>query len=1491
MVSEKGDSLDGSGELTGSEDLPFRGPDTDNMREIARTLSDVSQRTGSATSKYGDYENPVGSNNPRLDPSSPEFDSEYFARNMFRLFRSDPERYPEAKLGVAFRNLEAHGVSQDVNYQVNSGNLPIWAFQQLVELVGGGRGTPVEILKQMDGCIKPGELCVVLGRPGAGCSTFLRTIATQTYGFSIGKESQISYMGLTPEEIHKTYRGEVTYCPESELHFPTLTVGDTLEFAARLKTPSNRIPGLSRNDYALLMRDVVMAMYGLSHTVNTRVGNDLVRGVSGGERKRVSIAELSLTGSSLQCWDNSTRGLDSATALEFIRTLRLQAETAQTTSLVAVYQASDEMYSLFDKTIVLYEGYEIFFGPISKAKQFFYDMGWQPKPRQSIPDFLTSLSQPSEREPREGFEDRVPSTAKEFYKLWKESNAYKECVSEADTFIEQYCRDSEATNQFELSLVKRKDKRLPRSVPYTVSWHMQIKELCIRGWKRMRGSPEMTLTTLFGQVIMAFVIASMFYNTTQQIPYTTGSFYSRTALIFFALLFNAFSSQLEIFAVFEARPVVQKHHMYAFYHPTVDALASILTESPARILTSLLFNVIIYFLGGLRREPGNFFFFLLMCFFCTLFMSHLFRTVAAVTNSVPEAMVPATVVLLAMTIFTGFVIPVNRMHGWCRWINYLDPLAYAYESLMTNEFHNYHYECSSFAPLSPSDGAQGRSFVCDTTGAQPGETTVLGDDYIGAQYEYYMAHQWRNIGIVIGFIFFLLGTYLLLIYVNPGARTKGEVLVFPYAALRRKMKESKAGKGSAKTDAGNVNAKEIERQQQEVANELLEASDDIFYWKDVCYDIKIKKEPRRLLNYVDGWVKPGTTTALMGATGAGKTTLLDTLANRVSMGVVHGQLYVNGVPRDNGFQRTTGYCMQQDLHLETATVREALEFSAVLRQPYSVPKAEKLKYVQNVLKILEMEPYADAVIGVPGSGLNVEQRKRLTIGVELAAKPKLLLFLDEPTSGLDSQTAWSICQLIKKLSNAGQAVLCTIHQPSALLLEQFDRLLFLAKGGKTVYFGDIGPGCSTLIDYFVSKGSQPCAPDANPAEWILDVVGAAPGSHALKDWPDEWLRSPERQAVRQEIDRLMKEFGASESNVNEDKESQHQYAAPFWVQYYLVLYRIFQQYWRTPSYIWAKLALNIFAGLFNGFVFFKADNSLQGMQNLMFSIFMFTVALPSVIQQYLPVYGQTRDLYEARERPSKIFSWQAFVLAILSAEIPWQLFIGTLSFLCWYYPAGLYANAEFADQKTERGGLTYFYILLFFLFAVTLGQLCAGALDDVDTATNIAMMLFTLTMLFSGVLATEETTPRFWIFMLRISPVRWWIGGMLALGIGNAKVQCADNELLTVYPPDGQSCASYLNSYFNQSTGYLASTGQDGSCKFCSVGLTNVYLSQFDISYHDRWRNLGFFWSYIAFNIIGMVILYWLARVPKKGSRKAKVTEKEVNVKDMALEEANAAQQ
>jgi ABC-type multidrug transport system ATPase subunit len=395
--------------------------------------------------------------------------------------------------------------------------------------------------------------------------------------------------------------------------------------------------------------------------------------------------------------------------------------------------------------------------------------------------------------------------------------------------------------------------------------------------------------------------------------------------------------------------------------------------------------------------------------------------------------------------------------------------------------------------------------------------------------------------------------------------SKGEVLVFPRGKMPAFVKNVR------KEDPEEVIASE----KGAVASEPRDSTativrqTSVFHWENVCYDIKIKGNKRRILDHVDGWVKPGTLTALMGVTGAGKTSLLDVLADRVTIGVVSGDMLVDGRLRDDSFQRKTGYVQQQDLHLETSTVREALVFSALLRQPATLSRQEKVAYVEEIIHMLGMEEYADAVVGVVGEGLNVEQRKRLTIAVELAAKPDLLLFFDEPTSGLDSQTAWSICTLMHNLADHGQAVLCTIHQPSAMLMQQFDRLLFLAKGGRTVYFGDLGPNMETLIKYFEDKGSPKCPRNANPAEWMLEVIGAAPGSHADRDWAEQWTNSAERAEVHRELAEMKKEL--SKKPVPVRAAGYGEFAMPIWYQFLVCSQRMFQQYWRSPSYLYAKV--------------------------------------------------------------------------------------------------------------------------------------------------------------------------------------------------------------------------------------------------------------------------------------------------------------------------------
>ena len=1249
---------------------------------------------------------------------------------------------------------------------------------------------------------------------------------------------------MTAKEMHTHHRGEAIYTAEVDTHFPQLSVGDTLTFAAHARAPRQLPPGVTKNSFANHLRDVVMAMFGIGHTINTRVGNEYIRGVSGGERKRVTIAEAALSNSPLQCWDNSTRGLDSANAIEFCKTLKLQAELFQNTACVSIYQAPQSAYDLFDKAIVLYEGRQIFFGKADEAKQYFINLGFECPARQTTPDFLTSMTSPLERIVRPGFEGKAPRTPDEFAAAWKNSTEYKALQVEIEEYKQTHPLNGPDADAFRASRKAQQAKQQRLKSPFTLSYVQQVKLCLWRGWRRLTGDPSLSLGALIANCIMALIISSVFYN----LQPTTASFYQRGALLFFACLMNAFASALEILTLYAQRPIVEKHARYALYHPSAEAVASMLCDMPYKLANTIVFNITLYFMTNLRREAGAFFFFLLMSFFTVLCMSMIFRTIASSSRTLSQAMVPAAIIILALIIFTGFVIPIDYMLGWCRWINYIDPVAYAFEALMVNEFHGRDFTCTQFvpSPLVPGYedvGAMNRA--CATIGSIAGFPSVNGDDYINSAFSYYNGHKWRNFGIVIVFTIGFLVCYIVAAENVAAAKSKGEVLVFRRGHKPASFKENKGDAESGGVPVAGPAAAAVAASDGNSSDGVIQRQTSVFHWNNVSYEVKVKNETRQILNNVDGWVKPGTLTALMGVSGAGKTTLLDCLADRTSMGVITGEMLVDGCPRDTSFQRKTGYVQQQDLHLQTTTVREALNFSAVLRQPAHVPRAEKLAYVDEVIKLLEMEEYADAVIGIPGEGLNVEQRKRLTIGVELAAKPPLLLFVDEPTSGLDSQTSWAILDLLEKLTKSGQAILCTIHQPSAMLFQRFDRLLFLAKGGKTVYFGDIGKNSKAMTSYFERISGSRCPAEANPAEWMLEVIGAAPGSHTEVNWYDAWRESPEYASVQEELHRLKADAKESDP-VTDDAGSYREFAAPFWQQLCQVTYRVFQQYWRTPSYIYSKMALCVLVALFIGFVFFKAPNTIQGLQNQMFAVFNILTVFGQLVQQTMPHFVVQRSLYEVRERPSKVYGWKVFMLSQIIVELPWNTLMAAFMFVCWYYPVGLQANAAVAGQTAERGGLMFLLLVAFLLFTSTFTDFIIAGFETAEAGGNIANLLFSLCLIFCGVLATADNMPRFWIFMYRLSPFSYLVSAMMATALANTTVQCAANEFLKFEPTNG-TCGEYMKDYIGAFGGYLLDADNTKECSYCTVSETNTFLASIGSSYADRWRNFGYVSHLITF--------------------------------------------
>jgi len=323
---------------------------------------------------------------------------------------------------------------------------------------------------------------------------------------------------------------------------------------------------------------------------------------------------MALAGSPIAAWDNSTRGLDAATALEFTKSLRMSSNLTGSVHLVAIYQASQAIYDQFDKAVVLYGGRQIYYGPCDEAKQYFIDMGWECPTRQTTGDFLTSVTNPSERKVRSGFENKVPRTAEDFEKHWKTSPHFRALKEEEKEHEAEFPMGGKTLEQFQASRKGMQAKHVRPESPYTVSIPMQIKYCTSRQFQRLWNDKTSTVTTIIGQIVMALVIGSIFYGT----PNNTASFFQKGGVLFFAILLNALLAISEINTLYAQRPIVEKQASYAFYHPFTEAMAGVVADIPIKFMIATGFNVILYFLAGLRREPSQFFIFFLFNFVATL---------------------------------------------------------------------------------------------------------------------------------------------------------------------------------------------------------------------------------------------------------------------------------------------------------------------------------------------------------------------------------------------------------------------------------------------------------------------------------------------------------------------------------------------------------------------------------------------------------------------------------------------------------------------------------------------------------------------------------------------------------------------------------------------------------------------------------------------------------------------------------------------------------
>lgn len=284
-----------------------------------------------------------------------------------------------------------------------------------------------------------------------------------------------------------------------------------------------------------------------------------------------------------------------------------------------MYQAPQNAYDIFDKTLVIYEGRQIYFGPASEAKAYFIRLGFECPARQTTPDFLTSMTFPAERVPRPGC--NPPRTPDEFATAWNSSPEYKALRAEIEKYKSQHVIGGEdAQNYLQLKRAHQaKGQRL--NSPYTLTYLQQVQLCMWRGWRRFCAEPGPSIFIMAGNGVFALIASSLFYNMRE----TTETFKGRAVVLFMAILFNAFASILEVMSLYAERPIVEKQARYAFYRPSAEAYASVLVDVPMKVTGAIGFNLVFYFMTNLNRHPGNFFFYLLVVLLVVFSMSGIFR--------------------------------------------------------------------------------------------------------------------------------------------------------------------------------------------------------------------------------------------------------------------------------------------------------------------------------------------------------------------------------------------------------------------------------------------------------------------------------------------------------------------------------------------------------------------------------------------------------------------------------------------------------------------------------------------------------------------------------------------------------------------------------------------------------------------------------------------------------------------------------------------------
>ncbi|XP_004486707.1 pleiotropic drug resistance protein 1-like [Cicer arietinum] len=1222
----------------------------------------------------------------------------------------------------------------------------------------------VAILKDVSGVIKPRRMTLLLGPPGSGKTTLLLALSGKLDP-SLQLSGSVTYNGHGLNEF--VPQRTAAYISQHDVHIGEMTVRETLAFSARCQGVGSRydmLSELSRREKAANIKpdpdidvymkaiategqkysistDYVLKILGLDICADTMVGDEMLRGISGGQRKRVTTGEMLVGPANALFMDEISTGLDSSTTFQIVSSLRQYVHIMNGTAVISLLQPAPETYDLFDDIILISDGQVVYHGPREYVLDFFESMGFKCPDRKGVADFLQEVT-----------------SRKDQAQYWvRRDQPYRfVTVTQFAEAFQSFHIGRKLTE--ELSVPFDKTKSHPAALT-TKEYGLNKKELLKANFSReyllMKRNSFVYIFKLTQLFIMALIAMTLFFRTEMHRNNQDDAGVYAGAL-FFTLVTIMFNGMSEISMTIAKLPVFYKQRDLLFYPSWAYAIPSWILKIPVTMVEVALWVFLTYYVIGFDPNIGRFFKQFLILFFTSQMASGLFRAIAALGRNMIVANTFGSFAVLTLLALGGFILSRKDIKSWWIWGYWISPLMYGQNALMANEFlgNNWHNATFDLGKL-----------YLDNRGFFP--------------HAYW---YWIGIGGLVGFVFLfnaLFGVALAVLgpFDKPQATiTEDSEEVVEEVELPR---IESSGRGDSVTESSHGKKKGMVLPFEPHSITF----DDIVYSVDMPAEMKeqgVQEDRLVLLKGVSGAFRPGVLTALMGVSGAGKTTLMDVLAGRKTGGYIDGSIKVSGYPKkQETFARISGYCEQNDIHSPHVTVYESLLYSAWLRLPSGVDSNTRKMFIDEVMDLVELNSLRNSLVGLPGvSGLSTEQRKRLTIAVELVANPSII-FMDEPTSGLDARAAAIVMRTVRNTVDTGRTVVCTIHQPSIDIFEAFDELFLMKRGGQEIYVGPLGRHSTHLIKYFESiEGVSKINNGYNPATWMLEVTTTAQEHNLGVDFTDYYKNSDLYRRNKQ----LIQELGQPAPG-SKDLHFPTQFSQSFLVQCQACLWKQRWSYWRNPPYTAVRFFFTTFIALMFGTIFWDLGGKHSSRQDLLNAVgSMYTAVLFLGVQNsssVQPVVAVERTVFY-REKAAGMYSALPYAFSQILVELPY-VFAQAVTY-------GVIVYAMIGFEWTAEKFFWYLFFMYFTLLYFTFyGMMAVAVTPNHHVASIVAAAFYAIWNLFSGFVVPRPSIPIWWRWYYWACPVAWTIYGLVASQFG---------DLTTVMTSEDKDVKTFLDDFF-----------------------------------------------------------------------------------------------